>query len=128
MISDRMMALGKKHMLKAIILSHDHYDHLDYHTIMQLKDRVKYFLTPLGVGDLLIKWGVAPEKVIQLDWWQSRDIGGIHFVATPSQHFSGRGLHDRNATLWYSLVIRSHQHAVFFSGDTGLTTEYHTIR
>ncbi|MDI6957086.1 MBL fold metallo-hydrolase [Pantoea sp. Pa-EAmG] len=105
--------------IEGIILSHDHYDHLDYHTIMQLKDRVKHFLTPLGVGDLLIKWGVAPEKVIQLDWWQSRDIGGIHFVATPSQHFSGRGLFDSNKRLWCSWTLISDQFRLFFGGDSG---------
>ena len=105
--------------LEGIILSHDHYDHLDYHTILQLKDRVRYFLTPLGVGDLLLSWGVAQEKITQLDWWESKNIGGIHFVATPSQHFSGRGMFDSNKRLWCSWSIISDDFRLFFGGDSG---------
>ncbi|WP_345830712.1 MBL fold metallo-hydrolase (plasmid) [Pantoea sp. BRR-3P] len=105
--------------IEGIILSHDHYDHLDYHSIMQLKDRVRYFLTPLGVGDLITSWGVAPEKITQLDWWESTDIGGIQFVATPSQHFSGRGLFDGNKRLWCSWSIISDEFRLFFGGDSG---------
>src|SRR5439155_751086 len=75
-------------------------------------------------------WGVAPERITELDWWESHTLrdAELTVAAGPSQHFSGRGLKDRNATLWSSLVIRSPRHAVFFSGDTGLTTEYATIR
>ncbi|ORM65387.1 MBL fold metallo-hydrolase [Pantoea rodasii] len=105
--------------IEGIILSHDHYDHLDYQTIMQLKDRVRYFLTPLGVGDLLVKWGVAQEKITQLDWWQSVDIGALHFVSTPAQHFSGRGLFDSNKRLWCSWSIISDEFRLFFGGDSG---------
>jgi L-ascorbate metabolism protein UlaG (beta-lactamase superfamily) len=87
-------------------------------------------VTSLGVGAHLEAWGVEPKRITELDWWESHDVPntGLTVTAAPSQHFSGRGLHDRNATLWSSLVIRSHRHAVFFSGDTGLTTEYQTIR
>ena len=87
------------------------------------------FVTSLGVGAHLEDWGVRPERIIELDWWESHTLpkSGLTITATPSQHFSGRGLHDRNATLWSSFVIRSQRHAVFFSGDTGLTTEYQTI-
>jgi L-ascorbate metabolism protein UlaG (beta-lactamase superfamily) len=113
-----------------VIVSHDHYDHLDYPTIRELARRDLPFVTSLGVGAHLEAWGVRPERVVELDWWESHEVSntGLTITAAPSQHFSGRGLKDRNATLWSSLVIRSHRHAVFFSGDTGLTTEYQAIR
>jgi L-ascorbate metabolism protein UlaG (beta-lactamase superfamily) len=113
-----------------VIVSHDHYDHLDYLTIRELAKRNVPFVTSLGVGAHLEAWGVWPERIVELDWWESHPLpnAGLTVNAAPSQHFSGRGLHDRNATLWSSFVIRSERHAVFFSGDTGLTTEYQTIR
>jgi tripartite-type tricarboxylate transporter receptor subunit TctC len=84
------------------------------------------FVTSLGVGAHLEAWGIAPERIVELDWWESTTLpnADITIHAAPSQHFSGRGLQDRNATLWSSLVIESPKHRVFFSGDTGLTTEY----
>ncbi len=113
-----------------VIVSHDHYDHLDYPTVRVLARSDVPFVTSLGVGAHLEAWGVQPERIVELDWWQSHELPGtgLTVTAAPSQHFSGRGLKDRNATLWSSLVIRSQRHAVFFSGDTGLTTEYRTIR
>jgi L-ascorbate metabolism protein UlaG (beta-lactamase superfamily) len=113
-----------------VLVSHDHYDHLDYPTIRELVKRDVPFVTSLGVGAHLEAWGVQPERIVELDWWESHQLPntGLMVTAAPSQHFSGRGLRDRNATLWSSLVIRSPRHAVFFSGDTGLTTEYKTIR
>jgi len=113
-----------------VIVSHDHYDHLDYPTIRELARRDVPFVTSLGVGAHLEYWGVGPERIVELDWWESHTLPntGLTVTAAPSQHFSGRGLHDRNATLWSSMVIRSQRHAVFFSGDTGLTTQYQTIR
>ncbi|BCQ64131.1 hypothetical protein PBOI14_58810 [Pseudomonas sp. Boi14] len=91
--------------IEAVILSHDHYDHLDHKTVLVLADKTRHFLTPLGVGDTLIKWGVSAAKVRQLDWWQGCEVAGVRFVATPSQHFSGRGLFDGNRTLWASWVM-----------------------
>jgi L-ascorbate metabolism protein UlaG (beta-lactamase superfamily) len=116
--------------LDLVLVSHDHYDHLDYPTIRELAKRDVPFVTSLGVGAHLEAWGVRPERIVELDWWESCEVPdtGLSITAAPSQHFSGRGLHDRNATLWSSLVIRSPRHAVFFSGDTGLTTEYQAIR
>jgi L-ascorbate metabolism protein UlaG (beta-lactamase superfamily) len=113
-----------------VVVSHDHYDHLDYPTIRELAKLDIPFVTSLGVGAHLESWGVAAERIIELDWWETHRLRGadLSVTAAPSQHFSGRGLHDRNATLWSSMVIRGARHAVFFSGDTGLTTEYATIR
>jgi L-ascorbate metabolism protein UlaG (beta-lactamase superfamily) len=116
--------------LDVVVISHDHYDHLDYPTIRELAKRDVPFVTSLGVGAHLAAWGVRPERITELDWWQSHALphADLTITAAPSQHFSGRSLKDHNATLWSSLVIRSQKHAVFFSGDTGLTTEYATIR
>ena len=105
--------------IEGVILSHNHYDHLDYDTIMQLKDRVKHFIGPLGVGKEIADWGVATEKIITLDWWESTKIERVELIATPTQHLSGRGLFDRHKTLWTSWVIRTERHSLYFSGDSG---------
>ena len=112
-----------------VIVSHDHYDHLDYATIRQLAKTNVPFVTSLGVGAHLEAWGVQPERITELDWWESHTLPGsdLTVTAAPSQHFSGRSLNDGNATLWSSMVLRSPRHGVFFSGDTGLTAEYRTI-
>ncbi|TRZ92172.1 MAG: hypothetical protein D4R84_12855, partial [Rhodocyclaceae bacterium] len=113
-----------------VLISHDHYDHLDYPTVRELARRDVPFVTSLGVGSHLEAWGVPAHRITELDWWESHTLpeADLTVTAAPSQHFSGRGLKDRNATLWSSLVVRSPRHAVFFSGDTGLTTEYSAIR
>ncbi len=105
--------------IEGVILSHNHFDHLDYDTILQLKNRANYFLAPLGVGETLASWGIPPEKIKSLDWWENTHIGEVEFVATPAQHFSGRGLFDADETLWASWVLRTSKHAIYFSGDTG---------
>ncbi len=116
--------------LDAVVISHDHYDHLDYDTIRKLGKRSVPFITSLGVGAHLQAWGIPAERIVELDWWESYQLpdSDIQITAAPSQHFSGRGLKDRNASLWSSLAIRSSKHSVFFSGDTGLTSEYEDIR
>jgi L-ascorbate metabolism protein UlaG (beta-lactamase superfamily) len=116
--------------LDAVIVSHDHYDHLDYPTILELAKREVPFFTSLGVGAHLQAWGVPAERITELDWWEEASVPGtgLSVSAAPSQHFSGRGLGGRNATLWSSFVVRGPKHAVFFSGDTGLTPEYSAIR
>lgn len=117
--------------LDAVLVSHDHYDHLDYPTVRELvRLQDMPFVTSLGVGAHLQAWGVPPERIVELDWWEAwtSPRAALRVTATPSQHFSGRGLKDRNATLWSSLVVESARHRVFFSGDTGLTTEYAAIR
>jgi len=116
--------------IDAVLISHDHYDHLCFPTIRALAKTEVPFITSLGVGAHLQAWGVAPERITELDWWDTHRIAGtgVEVTAAPSQHFSGRGLKDRNATLWSSLVIRGDRHRVFFSGDTGLTDQYTLIR
>ncbi len=124
------IALRQLPPVDAVVISHDHYDHLDYPTIRALaKSRVP-FITSLGVGAHLEAWGIPPERITELAWWESHRVPGtgLSVTAAPSQHFSGRGLKSRNSTLWSSLVLAGERHRVFFSGDTGLTTEYEAIR
>lgn len=117
------IALAELPPLRGVLLSHDHYDHLDHATIRALAPRVGIFLCPLGVGDRLAAWGVPADRIEQHDWWQGSEVDGLRFTATPAQHFSGRGLRDGNRTLWASWVIEDLQGnrplRVFFSGDGG---------
>jgi L-ascorbate metabolism protein UlaG (beta-lactamase superfamily) len=121
------IALENLPPLRGVILSHDHYDHLDRETVLALAARTGVFLTPLGVGDRLIEWGIDASKVRQFDWWQSTEVDGLAFTATPGQHFSGRSLFDGNSTLWASWVIVDDALRVFFSGDTGYFDGFKTI-
>jgi L-ascorbate metabolism protein UlaG (beta-lactamase superfamily) len=121
------IALADLPPLRGVILSHDHYDHLDRETVLALAERTEVFLTPLGVGDRLTEWGIDAAKVRQFDWWQGTEVHGIQFTATPAQHFSGRSLFDGNRTLWASWVIVDDDLRVFFSGDTGYFDGFRTI-
>ncbi len=106
--------------IDAVIISHDHYDHLNKFSVQQLSSKTNKFIVPLGVGGLIKKWGVPRNKIIELDWWQEFHFDSqLIFAATPAQHFSGRGLTDRNRTLWSSWVIKTPSHSLFFSGDSG---------
>lgn len=105
--------------IAAVILSHDHFDHLDRAAVLALDANTGCFLAPLGVGARLIGWGIAAAKVRQLDWWQETELDGIRFAATPAQHFSGRSMNDGNRTLWASWVILQDDLRLFFSGDSG---------
>ncbi len=105
--------------LDVVVISHNHYDHLNRWTIERLHERVRHFVVPLGVGAHLKTWGVPPEKIVEMDWWEERTIDGLFIACTPAQHFSGRGLFDRDKTLWASFVLRGPAHTVFFGGDSG---------
>lgn len=110
-----------------IVLSHDHYDHLDMHTIKFFRKSTTKFLTPLGVGEHLHHWGISKERIIELDWWQHIDLSGLEFILTPAQHFSGRRLLDYKSTLWGSWVIRNNKHNIYFSGDSGYAKHFKEI-
>jgi L-ascorbate metabolism protein UlaG (beta-lactamase superfamily) len=116
--------------LDVILLSHDHYDHLDYWVIRELAGSSVPFVSPLGVGAHLEAWGVAAGRITEVDWWDSVELPGreLRITATPAQHFSGRGPGTRNHTLWASYVLEGPEHRVFFGADTGLTREYEAIR
>lgn len=113
------ISLAQLPKIDGVMISHDHYDHLDKESIKYLADNVKNFVVPLGVAKHLQSWGVLPEHIHSLDWWQSVTIADVTITATPTQHFSGRGLFDKNETLWASYVIESKHSKLFFSGDSG---------
>ena len=108
--------------LDAVVISHDHYDHLDRATIEALRRHVPRLVVPLGVGAYLEAWGVSPECIVERDWWEETEIGSVKLVATPARHFSGRSLvmarPDR--TLWSGWAILGPRHRVYYSGDTGM--------
>ena len=113
--------------IDAVIFSHDHYDHLDYETVMKIKDKTKHFYTPLGVGEHLKAWGVPSSKITELDWWDEIQFESLTFVCTPAQHFSGRKLNNGQSTLWSSWVIRSKEENIYFSGDSGYASHFKDI-
>ncbi|GAB5537088.1 MAG: MBL fold metallo-hydrolase [Rubricoccaceae bacterium] len=106
--------------LDAVVLTHDHYDHLDAATVRQLAGRVPRWITPLGVGAHLERWGVAPARITELDWWERAEVSGIELVCTPARHFSGRGLTDRNRTLWSGWAFLGAEKRVYATGDGGM--------
>lgn len=110
-----------------IVISHDHYDHLDMQSIKHFKEKKVTFVTPLGVGSHLKGWGIDEKNIIERDWWQSTTLNGVEFTATPAQHFSGRTGFNGNQTLWASWVLKTKNHNVFFSGDTGYDIHFQQI-
>jgi len=114
------LALADVPPLDGVILSHDHYDHLDPAAVRHLAGRGTPFFCPLGVGRHLRRWGVPAAQITELGWWQSVALGpDLELTATPARHFSGRGLLGRDGTLWASWVLRGPRHRVFFGGDSG---------
>jgi len=113
--------------IDAVVISHDHYDHLDYGSIQKLIPNVGHFYVPLGLGTHLERWGVVSAKITELDWWESASAAGITYTATPQRHFSGRGITDRNSTLWASWVVEGASHKVYFSGDGGYGPHFEQI-
>lgn len=111
----------------AVLISHDHYDHLQEDTVRRMAGWDTTFITPLGVGAHLEYWGVPRDRIVELDWWESHTVGDLTIVSTPSRHASGRQVFDQMRTLWTSYVLKGSQHRVFFSGDTGLFPGLHDI-
>jgi L-ascorbate metabolism protein UlaG (beta-lactamase superfamily) len=115
------IALADLPPIDAVVISHDHYDHLDMGTIVALNDRQTTFVVPLGIGAHLAYWGVPESKIVELDWWDRTKAGPIEIVCTPARHASGRNmLFDRDAKLWAGYAFIGPRHRAFFSGDTGL--------
>jgi L-ascorbate metabolism protein UlaG (beta-lactamase superfamily) len=102
-----------------LLLTHDHYDHLDLKSIQKLKSRVRKFYVALGVGRHLIKWGVPQELITEFDWWDYHNFEGIDITFTPTRHFSGRGISDRAKSLWGGWVFKTQAENIWFSGDGG---------
>ncbi|HJL17171.1 MAG TPA: MBL fold metallo-hydrolase [Sandaracinaceae bacterium LLY-WYZ-13_1] len=106
--------------LDAILVSHDHYDHLDYPTVRALAGREETtWITALGVGAHLEAWGVPADRIVELDWWDEHDLRGLRVAATPARHFQGRGPGASTATFWCGWAVVGPRHSVYFSGDTG---------
>src|SRR6185312_8829433 len=111
----------------AVVISHDHYDHLDFDTVLALaRTQRAPFFVPLGVGAHLRAWGVPDRRIVELDWEQSASVDDLTLVCTPARHFSGRFV-SRNTTLWASWVIAGPQHRAYFGGDTGYTQSFDAI-
>ncbi|MGW3306908.1 MBL fold metallo-hydrolase [Streptomyces sp. NPDC001073] len=111
-----LAALGP---VDVVVISHDHYDHLDMPTIKALADTDTLFAVPLGVGAHLEHWGVSPDRLRELDWHEETKVGGLTLTATPARHFCGRGLRNTQHTLWASWVVAGDEHRIYHSGDTG---------
>jgi L-ascorbate metabolism protein UlaG (beta-lactamase superfamily) len=115
-----LLALEDLPPLDVVVISHDHYDHLDHPTMVALRDRETIFVVPLGVGAHLERWGIPVERIVELDWWDRFDLGDVEIVMTPARHASGRHFFDGNRTLWAGYAFLGPDHRVFFSGDTGM--------
>ena len=113
------ISLAELPPISKVLISHNHYDHLDKASIKLLADKTQHFLVPLGVEADLQKWGVPAAKISQFDWWQELTTANALIAFTPTQHFSGRGIGDGNTTLWGSWVIKTAAGSVYFSGDSG---------
>lgn len=110
-----------------LLLTHDHYDHLDHRTIKKLKNKVKSICCSLGVGSHLAYWGIDENMVTEFDWWETKQLtGDIELIAAPSRHFSGRSL-VRNKTLWSSFILKTPGSKIYLGSDSGYDTHFKTI-
>jgi len=113
--------------IDAVVISHDHYDHLDMSVVRALGARGTHFIVPLGIGAHLERWGVPAAQLHELDWNENIDFEGLSITATPSRHYSGRNPRHANETLWASWVVKGPRHRFFFSGDSGYTKQFRAI-
>ena len=121
------IALADLPTIDAVLITHDHYDHLDMRTVQRLAHGDTLFVVPLGIGAHLERWGVAPQRIRELEWGQEQALGGLRIVSTPARHYSGRRLGDRNATLWTSWSVLGARHRFFVSGDSGYSDHFRAI-
>ncbi|MDR0389687.1 MAG: MBL fold metallo-hydrolase [Spirochaetaceae bacterium] len=111
-----------------LLITHDHWDHLDYDTVKQIRDRVGKVICALGVGEHLEYWGLSKDRIIELDWNESAHLeGGFTVHCLPARHFSGRGLFSRNTTLWASFMLQTPERNIFISGDGGYDSHFAEI-
>jgi L-ascorbate metabolism protein UlaG (beta-lactamase superfamily) len=116
---DLLDVIEKLPPIDVVLITHDHYDHLDYPSMIRLKNKVRHFFVPLGVAAHLLKWGINEDRITECNWWDEVKWEGLTIASVPSQHFSGRGLFNRNSTLWNGWVILGENHRIYTSGDGG---------
>ena len=121
------LALAQLKNIDAVVISHDHFDHLDVHTIRQLARGGTQFHVGLGIGAHLQRWEVPAAQIHEMDWWEQADIKGVKIHCTPARHYSGRRSMD-NSTLWSSWMLKGANHSAYFSGDTGYAGHFRQIR
>ena len=121
------IALADLPKINAVLITHDHYDHLDMKTVQQLAQQGANFYVPLGIGAHLQRWGIAEAQIHDMEWWQEHTLHGVRIISTPSRHYSGRGLTDKDATLWTSWSVVGPRHRFYVSGDTGYSDHFKTI-
>lgn len=122
-----ILSLDELPKLDYIVLSHNHYDHLDEKTMRYFKNHKTPFLVPLGLTEDLVKWGIKPELITEFDWGESKTEGSLTFIFESAQHFSGRNLFDRNKTLWGSWIVKGENENLYFSGDGGYNSHFKEI-
>lgn len=113
--------------IDAVFITHDHYDHLDYQSIVKLNSKVSHFFVPLGVGAHLVRWGIPEEKITELNWWEETEYKGLTVALAPARHFSGRDPFNIDTTLWGGWVILGNNTRLYTSGDTGYGTHFKEI-
>ncbi|EMF84272.1 beta-lactamase family protein [Leptospira weilii serovar Topaz str. LT2116] len=113
--------------IDAVVISHDHYDHLDMNTAKYLASKGTKYFVPLGIGAHLEHWGIPENQIIELDWWEKGNVGKVEIVCTPAVHYSGRGLLNAKSTLWASWSIIGPENRFFHSGDTGYSPHFAEI-
>jgi L-ascorbate metabolism protein UlaG (beta-lactamase superfamily) len=115
-----LIALEDLPPVDVVLISHDHYDHLDMGTIQAMRSWSNLFVVPLGVGAHLAAWGIPDSRIVELDWWEERAVKGVRVTCTPARHASGRQVLDYGRTLWASWSLLGPAHRLYYSGDTGL--------
>ncbi len=116
---DKHISLDELPPIDLVLISHDHYDHLDYPTVKELASKIEKFYVPLGVGAHMEHWGVPSANIVELNWWDEVEFSDLKLALTPTRHFSGRAIRDRFKTLWGSWVISGKSKNLYFSGDSG---------
>lgn len=124
---DMLKMIEEMPPIDAVFITHDHYDHLDYQSIKKLTGKVAHFFVPYGVSNHLVQWGIPKEQITELNWWDETEFEGLTIALTPAKHFSGRGIFNRNSTLWGGWVILGQQTRFYTSGDGGYEAHFKEI-